>query len=318
MFTYVKSARFAFSRSGISRASRSSAAVPAPRFAQLRRGGDDDDLVEARLRTDLVEERHLRDADLRRVGSAASCSRHVMYSRETSGWSSFSRKSSASRSLKTRWAMRSRSGRRPRPRISSPSRSTRASLHVRIRGEEVVDDLVARHGRCAMAAKALERRRLAGADPAGDRDRERARQALVGVGLLGAGLDGLLLRTLVRDLGLGFDLGLDLLELDLGDDLLGDSASAPRSLRPRLPRRRPLPRPPRRSTSATISSAASSARPPRRRPRRRPRRPAPRRSRRGRAGRRERLLGEPAGRASCAPTPHRLRAGRAGRPPRRA
>ena len=65
-------------------------------------------------------------------------------------------------------------------------------LHVRIGGKEMVDDLIARDGRRAMAAKGRESCRLAGADPAGDRDRERARQALVG--LLGAGLDGLLLR----------------------------------------------------------------------------------------------------------------------------
>ncbi len=61
--------------------------------------------------------------------------------------------------------------------------------------EQVVDDLVARHGCCAVMAKALERRGLSGADPTGDRNRERAtqREGLVGVGLLGDDLEGRLL-----------------------------------------------------------------------------------------------------------------------------
>src|SRR6185437_7475575 len=64
VFTYVKSARFAFSRSGTSRDSRSS--VHPPRLAQLPGRGDDDDLVEPRLRPDLVEKRHLGHAHLGR------------------------------------------------------------------------------------------------------------------------------------------------------------------------------------------------------------------------------------------------------------
>src|SRR5919106_611605 len=46
-------------------------------------------------------------------------------------------------------------------------------LHVRVGGEQVVDDLVTRHRRGAVAAEAGERRALAGADAAGDRDRDR-------------------------------------------------------------------------------------------------------------------------------------------------
>jgi hypothetical protein len=58
--------------------------------------------------------------------------------------------------------------------LLSKPRNERSSDAVIVR-EEVVDDLVARHRRGAVSAKALERRGLPGADPAGDGDREWAR-----------------------------------------------------------------------------------------------------------------------------------------------
>ena len=105
-----------------------------------------------------------------RAARATSCTRAT-----TSGCSSFSRKSSASRSLEHAYgdplAVRARRRRRG---SSSPNRSTSARFTSGSVAQEMVDDLVARHGRRAVTAKARERRRLAGADPAGDRDRERA------------------------------------------------------------------------------------------------------------------------------------------------
>src|SRR5262245_26217810 len=81
------------------------------------------------------------------------------------------------------------------------------ALDLRVGREEVMDDLVARDRGRAVAAEAFEGRRLAGADPPGDRDRERARQASVGVGLLGVGLVG---RFGVLGFGLDLSLGLEL------------------------------------------------------------------------------------------------------------
>ena len=45
--------------------------------------------------------------------------------------------------------------------------------HPVVDGEEMVDDLVARHRRGAVGAQRREQGRLAGADPARDRDRDR-------------------------------------------------------------------------------------------------------------------------------------------------
>jgi hypothetical protein len=46
-------------------------------------------------------------------------------------------------------------------------------LHVVVRGEQMVDDLVAGDGRRAVASEGAQRLALPGADSAGDRDRER-------------------------------------------------------------------------------------------------------------------------------------------------
>src|SRR5215210_744346 len=51
------------------------------------------------------------------------------------------------------------------------------ALHALVGAEEVVDDLVARDGRRAKPRERAERLGLAGADPAGDRDRDRSPQA---------------------------------------------------------------------------------------------------------------------------------------------
>ena len=47
--------------------------------------------------------------------------------------------------------------------------------HLRIRAQEVMDDLVARDGRRTRLLERVQRLALAGADPAGDRDRDRPR-----------------------------------------------------------------------------------------------------------------------------------------------
>ena len=66
-FTYAKSARRSFSSSGISRASRLGERAAA-RLAHLRRRGERDDLVVARLAAGLVEQRNLDDDERRRLG----------------------------------------------------------------------------------------------------------------------------------------------------------------------------------------------------------------------------------------------------------
>ena len=166
------------------------------------------------------------------------------------------------------------------------------ALHLGVGREQMVDDLVARDRRGAVPAKRLERRRLAGADPSGDRDRERAGQVtLVGVLLLGGRLPTaprtprLPLRARLLLLGRSSpraaqpraaqpraaqpratrQLGLPRLgQLSLGQLDLGRSASAdrrqpglPRAARPRTRPRRRSPPPARRRRRARAAPRSS-------------------------------------------------------------
>ena len=72
-------------------------------------------------------------------------------------------------------------GRSILPEDLLPQSLDERALDLVIGGEEMVDDLVARHGRCAVAAEALERARLSGTDAAGDRNRDRTLQLARGL-----------------------------------------------------------------------------------------------------------------------------------------
>ena len=142
-------------------------------LAERGRRGDHDDLVEALLGADLEEQRHLGDADPRRLVEL----RELLAPLEV-----LARDERVEQLLEPREPLAVAEHRLGDLRPVGPTvvaedllaepRDERVA-DVVVRREQVVDDLVARDRRGAVRAERLERRRLAGADAAGDRDRDR-------------------------------------------------------------------------------------------------------------------------------------------------
>ena len=144
-----------------------------PRFAKLRGGSHDDDLVEPRLAAHLVQQRHLRHADGRGTRKLPELlppfevlarDERVQELLEPVEGVAVAEHAEADalpigHAVVVEHVLAETLDERP--------------LHVGIRLQKVMDDLVARHRRCPVAAERGECGALASADATGDGDRER-------------------------------------------------------------------------------------------------------------------------------------------------
>src|SRR5439155_25823533 len=144
--------------------------------AHLRVGADRDDLVEARLAADLVEERNLRDGQRRRMrlGGLLLAPAQVLPRNPgmEQGFEPIELAAVAEHDLRDRSAVHVAC---VLEHMSAPAVADRRS-DLLVGLQELVDDLVARDDGCSVLGERLQGLALPRADSAGDRDRDGPRQ----------------------------------------------------------------------------------------------------------------------------------------------
>src|SRR4051794_20698318 len=145
-------------------------------LAQLPRGGDHDDAIEAGLAARLVEQRHLGDADLRRrVQSAELLAPQEVLPRDERMQETLEKREGgivAENDRRDPGAI----GRSVLAEDLLTEPLHEGGSNAGVGREQVVDDLVARHRGGTVRAERSERGALPGTDSTRDRDSDRARQ----------------------------------------------------------------------------------------------------------------------------------------------